>query len=203
MTRLAARLIASGAALLAFFIALGIAVNSGTAVDRFVADALDGQSDGVLGRIAQVGSALLGPTLAIAAAILLLGWTVLAWRRGQRELAGVLVRVLVLLGVCRAVSLFKEVYERVRPQDYPGWSFPSGHVVSVAAVAVTACVLCRRLWPHRFGTAVVVWSSVAIALAALCRLVLDVHWLTDTVGATIGVLGVGLLTSVALRLLPA
>ncbi|MFC7613741.1 phosphatase PAP2 family protein [Actinokineospora soli] len=118
------------------------------------------------------------------------------------RLRGLLLRATVLLAACRAVSLAKPVFERARPREYPDFSFPSGHVVSVASVAFTLVVLCAWLAARRLR-AVVWWSVAAVVLAALCRIVLDVHWLTDVLGASLGVVGLGLLTATGLGLLPA
>jgi membrane-associated phospholipid phosphatase len=118
-----------------------------------------------------------------------------AWR------VNVLLRCIVLLAACRAVSLFKTVYERDRPRDYVDFSYPSGHVVSVASVAFTSVVLCVWLAP-RLLRRVTVIAVVLVVLAAAFRVLLDVHWVTDVLGGTIGVTGVGLVVATALRLLP-
>lgn len=185
-----------GAALVIAFVLLGLVVSGPTPeVDRFVADAAD---DGWgLRAVASVVTVVLGPILPVIAVVGLLIAAVLV-----RPRAGLLLRAVLLLAACRAVSLVKPVFERARPTEYPDFSFPSGHVVSVASVGFTAVVLCAWLARERVRMAVLV-SVAAVVLAALCRVILDVHWLTDLVGATLGVLGVGLLTAVALRLLPA
>lgn len=185
-----------GAALVIAFVLLGLVVSGPTpGVDRFVADAAD---DGWgLRAVASVVTVVLGPILPVIAVVGLLIAAVLV-----RPRAGLLLRAVLLLAACRAVSLVKPVFERARPTEYPDFSFPSGHVVSVASVGFTAVVLCAWLARERVRMAVLV-SVAAVVLAALCRVILDVHWLTDLVGATLGVLGVGLLTAVALRLLPA
>lgn len=185
-----------GAALVIAFVLLGLVVSGPTPeVDRFVADAID---DGWgLRAVASVATVVLGPILPLIAVVGLLTAAALV-----RPRAGLFLRATVLLVACRAVSLVKPVFERARPTEYPDFSFPSGHVVSVASVGFTAVVLCAWLARERVRMAVLV-SVAAVVLAALCRVILDVHWLTDLVGATLGVLGVGLLTAVALRLLPA
>lgn len=62
-------------------------------------------------------------------------------------------------------------------------------------------LLCVWLAPRLARWAIVVSASTTV-LVAVTRMVLGVHWLTDTVGAVLGVLGVGLLTAAAVRLLP-
>ncbi|MGQ0842034.1 phosphatase PAP2 family protein [Actinokineospora sp.] len=194
------RTVAFGALLLVAFLLLGVTV-SGPApgVDRLVADSLGGGWRDTAGRVAFVVSAVLGPVLPVAAALALLVASFVTRRRG---LSGLLLRATLLLAVCRAVSLAKPLFERSRPREYPDFSFPSGHVVSVASVGFTAVVLTAWLARERVRAAVW-WSVAAVTVAAACRIILDVHWLTDVLGATLGVVGLGLMTAVALRLLPA
>ncbi|MDQ3579431.1 MAG: phosphatase PAP2 family protein [Actinomycetota bacterium] len=192
-----------GALLLLAFLLLGVTVSDNApAVDTLVADTLGGGWQATVGDVAFVVSAVLGPVLPVAAATALLVAALVVRRRGRPELTGLLLRAMLLLAVCRTVSLFKPFFERARPRPYPDFSFPSGHVVSVASVGFTAVVLCAWL-AHRRLRAVLWASTVAVTVAALCRVILDVHWLTDVLGATLGVVGLGLLTAVGLRLLPA
>lgn len=196
------RAVTPGALLLVAFLVLGMTVSDeAPAVDRAVQGALGGGWGDLAGDAAFVGSLVLGPVLPVVAGVALLAWAWAARGRGRRELAGLLLRAAVLLAVCRSLSLAKLVFERARPREYPDFSFPSGHVVSVASVGFTAAVLCAWL-ARRWLRAVVWWSVAAVAVAALCRIVLDVHWLTDVLGATLGVVGLGLLTARGLRLLP-
>ncbi|SER61479.1 phosphatase PAP2 family protein [Actinokineospora terrae] len=195
------RLAAIGVLLLGVFFVLGKVVSDVTpGLDVAVADTLGADWQGGVGRVAYAGSLVLGPVLPAVAALGLVVAAVV--NRGRPRLMGLLLRCVLLLAVCRAVSLVKPLFDRARPRDYPDLSFPSGHVVSVASVGFTAVVLCAWLARHRLRLVVAI-SSVAVALAALCRILLDVHWLTDVVGATLGVTAVGLLAGVALRLLPA
>ncbi|PPK61083.1 phosphatase PAP2 family protein [Actinokineospora auranticolor] len=190
-----------GVILLAAFLMLGRAVSDAApGIDQAVAGTLGADWHGAPGDIAYAGSLVLGPVLPAVAALVLIAWALLQRSRPGRM--GLLLRCVLLLAVCRAVSLVKPFFERARPRDYPDFSFPSGHVVSVASVGFTAVVLCAWLARERVKL-VVFCASVAVVLAAVCRVVLDVHWLTDVFGATLGVVGAGLLTAAALRLLPA
>ncbi len=195
------RLVALGALLVGLFVVLGLTVSDAApGVDRFVADTLGGDWAGRIGDVAFAVSAVLGPVLPVVAALGLVV-TALVVRVRDPWLMGLLLRAVLLLAVCRAVSLVKPLFERERPRRYPDFSFPSGHVVSVASVAFTAVVLC--LWLARERLRLVAWvAAAAVFLAALCRVLLDVHWLTDVLGATLGVVGLGLIAAVALRLLP-
>ncbi|MGX7826948.1 phosphatase PAP2 family protein [Actinokineospora sp. 24-640] len=195
--------ISAGGLLLIAFLVLGVTVSDTTpTVDRLVAESVGGGWEAGVGDVAFVVSAVLGPVLPVVLGLGLLIAALAAHRRGDREVRGLLLRSAVLLAACRTVSLAKPLFERSRPREYPDFSFPSGHVVSVASAAFTAVVLCAWL-AGRWLRAVLWWSVAAVALAALCRMVLDVHWLTDVLGASLGVVGLGLLTATGLGLLPA
>jgi membrane-associated phospholipid phosphatase len=136
-----------------------------------------------------VVSLVLGPTIGWAFAAVLF---VLAWRR--RDLR--LWKALALHGLCCATLLTRWLFDRVRPVEYHLPSYPSGHTVAVASVGFTMVVLLRRevMWP-------VVLSAVpAVLVAGFARVVLEMHWVTDVIGAVLGVTGVGLLAALALGL---
>ena len=91
----------------------------------------------------------------------------------------------------------KYLFQRARPlveepvSEAPGYSFPSGHALNSAAWATILVIL---LWPvvrSRVGHVIlVVGAIVVIAVTALDRVYLGVHYPTDV---TVGVLtGVGL-----------
>ncbi|MEV6627571.1 phosphatase PAP2 family protein [Amycolatopsis sp. NPDC051106] len=187
-----------GAVLSVAFVVLGLSVTrQPLTLDVEVANALHGVYAEPLGRVAQAGSDLLGPVLPFV-----LGAALLALALRRREHVGLCVRLAVVLVLCRLTSLvFKPLFLRERPRDYPDLSYPSGHVVSVASTGFVLLLLCAWLWPRlvrRVAAAVV----VAVVLGAACRVVLGVHWVTDTIGAVLAVTGVGLLSACALRLLP-
>jgi membrane-associated phospholipid phosphatase len=189
-----------GFALLGLFLLLGYLVHdSQLFVDTMVSNALDGFWLTPAGSVISVVTDALGPVLPI----LMLFVLVVAIYRVRRDawLVNVLLRCIVLLAACRAVSLFKTVFERDRPRDYVDFSYPSGHVVSVASVAFTSIVLCAWL-AARWLRRVIVTAVVLVALSATFRVLLDVHWVTDVLGGTLGVTGVGLVVAAALRLLP-
>ncbi|GGN19279.1 hypothetical protein GCM10011609_70460 [Lentzea pudingi] len=129
-------------------------------------------------------SLVLGPTI---------GWTfaavlfVLAWKRRDPRLW----KALALHGLCCATLLTRFLFDRVRPIEYHLPSYPSGHTVAVASTGFTLVVLLRR------G---VLWAVLAVLVAGFARIVLQMHWVTDVVGAVLGVTGVGLLAAMALGL---
>jgi membrane-associated phospholipid phosphatase len=189
--------------LLGVFIALGLLVSGQPlALDRAIADGLHGQWQRPAGTVATVVSDVLGPVLPAVFGSVLLIAAALSWRP-DRVRAVLLLRVIVVLALCRLTSVvFKPLFERARPRQYADLSYPSGHVVSTASTGVAAVLLCLWLAP-RLLRRVAVISAVATVLCAASRLVLGVHWLTDTVGAVLAVLGIGILAALAVRLLPA
>jgi membrane-associated phospholipid phosphatase len=187
-----------GVVLSAAFVLLGLSVaRQPLFLDAEVANALHGVHARPLGRIAQVGSDILGPVLPFV-----LGAALLALVLRHHEHTGLCVRLAAVLVLCRLTSVvFKPVFLRERPRDYPDLSYPSGHVVSVASTGFVLLLLCAWLWP-RLVKRVAVGVVAAVVLIAVFRVVLGVHWVTDTVGAVLAVAGVGLLSACALRLLP-
>ena len=92
----------------------------------------------------------------------------------------------VLVGQWLLTNGIKELLDRVRPTLDPitetlGPSFPSGHTTAAAAFyAAAALVLGRGVGKH--GRALLAGAAVGVAVAVACtRVLLDVHWLTDTV----------------------
>ena len=92
-----------------------------------------------------------------------------------------------LVAASALVYVLKAVVGRVRPDlwqadGYWGSSFPSGHTLSVAALATAAALCVGRLWPRR-STAAMALAMLWIGAVALSRLVLGVHWPTDVLAA--------------------
>ncbi|HVV08800.1 phosphatase PAP2 family protein [Amycolatopsis sp.] len=197
------RWLGSGVLTLALFVALGVAVTAHPlGIDLSVAGAFQGWWRGTFGQVTTVVSDWFGLVIPAVFAAGMLVAAALCWYRGRRRDALVIVRVLVVYALCRLTSpLGKPLFVRVRPRVYAEFSYPSGHVVSAASAGLAAVLLCVWLAP-----AVTKWvASVAgvwTVLVAVTRLILGVHWLTDTVGAVLAVLGVGLIAASVLRLLP-
>jgi undecaprenyl-diphosphatase len=127
---------------------------------------------------------VLGPTVGWGFAAVLF---VLAWRRREPRLW----KALALHAICCATLLTRWLFDRARPLEYHLPSYPSGHTVAVASVAFTMIVLFKR------G---VLWGVLAVLVAGFARVVLEMHWLTDVIGAVLGVTGVGLVAALALGL---
>ena len=105
------------------------------------------------------------------------------------------VGVLLSVGVGSGI---KYIVRRPRPSDLSGfysqrmdnYSFPSGHAIRVACIAVV------------LGIAFPQWSASLIlyaSLVALCRVSLGIHYLSDVlVGLTLGTLGACLVIGLAI-----
>jgi membrane-associated phospholipid phosphatase len=84
-------------------------------------------------------------------------------------------------------NVIKQIVDRTRPAFNPaaatlGPSFPSGHTTTAAAFYACAALLLgrRRTLPTR-----AVLAGIAVGFAfgvAACRVLLDLHWLTDVIG---------------------
>ncbi|RSM73766.1 phosphatidic acid phosphatase [Amycolatopsis sp. WAC 01375] len=188
----------AGTLLLIGFVTLGLYVDQRPPpVDVALADAFRGQHTQASGHVAGLVTNVLGPVLPFALGAVL---AVLAWRR--RDLTVLCVKLAVVLLLCRMTSLIaKPVFYRERPREFPDLSYPSGHVVAVACTGFVAVLLCAWTRPHLARLAMTI-AAAATAVGALCRIVLGVHWLTDTAGSVLAVGGVGLISAAGLGLLP-
>lgn len=197
------RWVVLGGALAGLFVLLGVTVaGHPLAVDLAVAGALQGWWRGTTGAVTTVVSDTFGLVLPNVFAIVLPVAALLCWHRGRRRELAVVLRALPVLLLCRLTSVLgKPLFVRARPRAYAEFSYPSGHVVAVASMGLTVVLLCVYLAPRLARWAIVVSASITV-LVAVTRLLLGVHWLTDTIGAVLGVLGVGLLGATAVRLLP-
>jgi undecaprenyl-diphosphatase len=80
----------------------------------------------------------------------------------------------------------KMIFGRARPAgglllNELGYSFPSGHAATSAAVMVTLCYVLARERILSWPTAILIGGGVPL-IVGLTRLYLDVHWMTDVVG---------------------
>lgn len=104
---------------------------------------------------------------------------------------------LVVAGIGSAVltSLLKGFFERPRPTelihlvDVQGYSYPSGHSLSSAAVYFTfAVILCNTYRTWRERAVVIALSLLLITLIALSRVYLGVHYVSDVLaGMLVGI----------------
>jgi lipid A 4'-phosphatase len=134
------------------------------------------------------GGVYLVPLGLIIIAALIARRRLLAWR------AGFVFAALAIPGLL--VDIFKPVFGRARPQllfaqhlfgfTWSGphadrWSFPSGHSVTIAALAVALYAIYPPLWPAYAALALLVMAS---------RIIVDAHYLSDVIaGGYIGLIG--------------
>ncbi|CAN5623629.1 phosphatase PAP2 family protein [soil metagenome] len=102
----------------------------------------------------------------------------------------------------------KSHFERARPEilshvvDVAGYSYPSGHSLSSAAVYFTIAILCGEQIASHAGRAVAVLLMVTLIIAiGVSRLYLGVHYFSDvSAGILLGVAWAALLASIAAML---
>ncbi len=112
------------------------------------------------------------------------GW--LAWRRRWEALLSWVVTMIVSQLM---VGPVKDLYMRPRPTmslaETSSWSFPSGHSVVGAAIAVAAVIVLVPAGPKRRNLEIVA-AGFAVVMA-LSRVYLRAHWLSDVAaGAALG-----------------
>ena len=110
----------------------------------------------------------------------------LAWRRRWNALAS---WVLAMIVSQLFIGPVKDLYERVRPPDSlvetTSWSFPSGHSVVGAAIAISLVIVLVRPGPQRRNLEIL--AAAFAVVMALSRVYLRAHWLTDVAaGAALG-----------------
>lgn len=99
------------------------------------------------------------------------------------------------VGSAVLTSTMKTYFERSRPSalahlvDVQGYSYPSGHSLSSAAVYFTFAVLLFSYFKTRIQRSfIIIFSLVVILLIALSRVYLGVHYLSDVIaGIFIGI----------------
>lgn len=112
---------------------------------------------------------------------------ILLRRRGLRLESTLFAGAAVLAYGAGAIAKYAEHRARpvspvnLAPEGEP--SFPSGHVLVIATVAVVAVGLAWRHLGRAARVAAVTVATTAIGLVALDRLVVGAHWLTDVVGS--------------------
>jgi undecaprenyl-diphosphatase len=107
------------------------------------------------------------------------------WRSRNWSVVGFLAAVFI--GITVIVAVTKSMVDRARPDidrlvGFSGQSFPSGHAAaSAACFAAVALLLGRSASPSTRRTLIAVAVGIACAVAST-RILLGVHWFTDTIG---------------------
>jgi membrane-associated phospholipid phosphatase len=157
-----------------------------TVVDDWIAHWLHDHASPGMTRLMLLVTHAHGVAGAIAMSLLLAWWF---YRRGERY--WLLALAVTVPGGMLLNVLVKFVVQRPRPHfDHPlltltTYSFPSGHTASAALVyGLLACYLVTRVssWPLRI--AIVAAACLMVALVALSRMYLGVHYLSDVLAAT-------------------
>ncbi|WP_285697076.1 phosphatase PAP2 family protein [Actinomadura sp. NBRC 104412] len=121
-------------------------------------------------------------------------------RRRRAQGARLLARHAALLTACLATMALQAVFQRPGPpvtaQD---WTYPSGHVTLLTALAFTAFMISRELTAAWRATVLVASTATLVAVSA-GRVTLGEHYLLDVVAAVLATLGVGLITVAVLNL---
>ncbi|HEU4353970.1 MAG TPA: phosphatase PAP2 family protein [Actinomycetota bacterium] len=161
-------------------------------IDRIVYEAMDDIRNIVVSGIARALNVLGGGWVTIPLRILVAGW--LALRRRWRAFA---VWILTWATAESLLEAAKGFFHRGRPDlplvDTVGFSFPSGHAVAGASIAVALVLVLLPAGPERRR-----WEWLAVAFAfvmAFSRVYLRAHWLSDVVAGVL--LGSGVALGVA------
>ncbi len=110
----------------------------------------------------------------------------LGWRRRWEALA---TWILVMVTSQLLIGPVKDAYERARPQqslvETTTWSFPSGHSVAGAAIAISIVIVLVPAGPRRRNLEIL--AAAFAVVMALSRVYLRAHWLSDVAaGAALG-----------------
>lgn len=143
-----------------------------------------------------VFQAVVGGSLGAAACFAIAVATLLALRRWRDALA---VALAGILGTACSEFL-KGLVQRPRPTEQlyasHGYSYPSGHSMAAAALAVSLTLVAwgNRDLDVRLARVSAVLAGVWVLAMMWSRTALHVHWLSDTIAGALLGLGVALLT---------
>ena len=112
------------------------------------------------------------------------------------------------IGVAVSTTVLKALFDRPAPVDWAagdlsGESFPSGHMAQAVAVWGIIAIIVAMDRPRRTGRILAAAGVLMIAAAAVSRLVLGAHWLTDVIaGTALGVFWLALAAALAFWIRP-
>ncbi|GAB2781352.1 phosphatase PAP2 family protein [Amycolatopsis magusensis] len=177
------------------FILLGVLVRNGLSpADRWVIDHVVVLPGSPLHQAALVLSTVtVLSCAAVLVAVALRAW----WRRPRR--GADLLWCLALLLCCGLLAALQFVFRRPGPPGQPeGFSYPSGHASVAGAFAVVA-VLIAAVFVRKWLLVVVAVQGGALLLTMAARVALTEHYVTDVLGAVLGICAVGLLGAAAVK----
>jgi len=126
------------------------------------------------------GLDFIGSTWVTAPVMILVG-VYLTFRRRWEALT---FWFLAMLGSQLLIGPMKDLYERARPPlplvETSGFSFPSGHAVAGAAIAVSLVIVLVPAGTKRRNLEML--AAAFAVLMALSRVYLRAHWLSDALG---------------------
>ncbi|CAM3337662.1 phosphatase PAP2 family protein [Kibdelosporangium persicum] len=175
-------------------VVLGLVVqDSVPVIDRWVTDSVVVPDRAVHRLLLALSTVTVLGSLVILAAV-----AVHAWRRRTLGLRDALLCT-GLLVACGLLVASQYVFRRPGPAGQPdAFSYPSGHASVAGAFAVTAVVI-AAVFARRWLRAVLVVQGTAVLLTMAARVLLAEHYVTDVIGAVLGVCAIGLLWLTAVR----
>ncbi|MEM9105958.1 MAG: phosphatase PAP2 family protein [Pseudomonadota bacterium] len=177
-------------ALSLFLLIMVLVVSGGSLVrlDDFLQDRLESVRTPDVVRAAFVFTQLGG--IYVDTTVTLLCVALLIWRR---EFLGSIIFLVVMYGLGAFTHGFKYVVGRQRPPSIEGYtdptpSFPSDHCAYTTALVTCLVLLVVPLFSGaRWSRLVAVFLMLLPVLVALCRMLLSMHYLSDTLaGIAIG-----------------
>nr|WP_198151218.1 phosphatase PAP2 family protein [Kibdelosporangium sp. MJ126-NF4] len=130
---------------------------------------------------------------AVLVAVAVRAW----WRKPYRGMDVLWCAVLLL--ACALVAALQYAFRRPGPPGQPdGFSYPSGHASIAGAVAVTSVVI-AAVFVRSWLRTIVVLQCTAVLVTMAARVALAEHFLSDVVGAALGVCAIGLLGTSAVK----
>lgn len=162
-----------------FALAIPVLADVVQSVDDWVYDLVVDLEAPVLVAVAK-GLDFIGSTWVTAPAMLVVA-AYLAFRRRWEAFA---FWALAMAGSQLLIGPMKGLYERARPPlslvETTGYSFPSGHSVAGAAIAVALVIVLVPAGPRRRNLEML--AAAFAVVMALSRVYLRAHWLSDAAG---------------------
>ncbi len=137
-------------------------------IDRALYNRITGRAEDACYILLQAGSS---HTIAIV------GLIVAIWLMYLRRWKPLAVWVVLLIGCVALDTGLKHLFHRPRPlnmEGWPGWSFPSGHVMAVTAVYGMLAVFIARTWAAFAVVALILITATALLLPGY-------HFLSDLI----------------------